>query len=108
MNSSRPTLPTDMYRFDSAFPENSGTISNQGKHVPPLRYAHTQTLLPDNRIVVLGGFDSDTGEAISLSDVWIYDISDSSWNQIQATLDRPVNRSSHSQVLMPDGVSIVV
>lgn len=100
-----------MYRFDNTFPENSGTISNTGDHVPPLRYEHTQTLLPDNRIVILGGFDSATGNAISLSDIWVYNINNSSWNQVYATLDddyKLANRSSHSQVLMPDGVSIVL
>lgn len=104
----RPALPTDMYRFDSAFPENSDTISNKGDLVPPLRYAHTQTLLPDGRIVVLGGFDSETGDAISLNDVWIYDTNGSIWSHVEAKLDVDLKPASHSQVLMPDGFSIVV
>jgi hypothetical protein len=83
----------------------------QGKPSPPLRYAHTQTLLPDHRIVILGGFDGTTGDTIPLADVWIFDIKTSTWDQINAKLDhenKPANRSSHSQVLMQDGYSILV
>jgi hypothetical protein len=68
-------------------------------------------LISGRRIVVLGGFDGSTGEALPMSDVWIFDITTSKWSQIKAKLDReekPANRSSHSQVLMPDGVSILM
>lgn len=100
-----------MYRFDSNFPANSSVVPIKGNRSPPVRYGHTQTLISDQRIVVLGGFDGATGDSISLSDVWVYDIHNSSWYQIQAKLDyenKPANRSSHSQVLMPDGFSILV
>ncbi|CEP14034.1 hypothetical protein [Parasitella parasitica] len=106
----RPALSSSMYRFDSTFPANSAVISTQGSS-PPLRYAHTQTLISDHKIVVLGGFDSATGEPIPLSEIWVYDIRMSAWNQINATLDvekKPGARSSHSQVLMSDGFSILV
>jgi hypothetical protein len=107
---SRPALSNTVYRFDSTFPANSTIISPGGLY-PPLRYAHTQTLISDHKIVVLGGFDSATGEPIPLSDVWIYDIKLSVWNQINAKLDvenKPCPISSHSQVLMPDGFSILI
>ncbi|KAI8641498.1 hypothetical protein BD408DRAFT_403378 [Parasitella parasitica] len=106
----RPALSSNMYRFDSTFPANSAVISTQGLS-PPLRYAHTQTLISDHKIVVLGGFDSATGEPIPLSEIWVYDIRMSAWNQINATLDvekKPGARSSHSQVLMSDRFSILV
>lgn len=100
-----------MYKFDSVYPANSTIIVSDQLLYPPLRYAHTQTLISENRIVVLGGFDGSTGEAVSLADVWVFDIMASKWNQINARLDKenkPANRSSHSQVLMPDGFSILV
>ncbi|CAO3664367.1 unnamed protein product [Rhizopus microsporus] len=102
-------LPANIYRFDSVHPENSSFIPLTVN--PPLRYAHTQTLIANDRIVILGGFDGLTGNAISLSDVWVFDIKASNWTHITAELDRdnkPENRSSHSQVLMPDGYSILI
>jgi hypothetical protein len=102
-------LPANIYRFDSVHPENSSFIPLTVN--PPLRYAHTQTLIANDRIVILGGFDGLTGNAISLSDVWVFDIKASNWTHIIAELDRdnkPENRSSHSQVLMPDGYSILM
>ncbi|KAK4511512.1 Serine carboxypeptidase 3 [Mucor velutinosus] len=106
----RPALSASMYRFDSTWPANSAVITPAGLS-PPLRYAHTQTLISDHKIVVLGGFDSATGEPIPLSDIWVYDIRLSVWSQINAKLDaekKPGARSSHSQVLMSDGFSILV
>lgn len=109
-NITRPALSASMYRFDSTWPANSTVITPAGLS-PPLRYAHTQTLISDHKIVVLGGFDSATGDPIPLSDIWVYDIRLSVWSQINAKLDvekKPGARSSHSQVLMSDGFSILV
>lgn len=114
VNTTRPGLSPNMYRFDSVYPSNSSIIQVDPatpQIAPPLRYAHTQTLISDHRIVVLGGFDGATGDAVSLADVWVFDITSSKWSQINAKLDKenkPANRSSHSQVLMPDGYSILV
>lgn len=79
--------------------------------MPPLRYGHTQTLINDKTIVILGGFDSLSGEAVSLADIWLYDIDTNEWSHLEAKLDKenkPASRSSHSQVLMPDGISILM
>lgn len=111
VNTTRPVLPASMYRFDSVYPANSTIIVSDQLLYPPLRYAHTQTLISEHRIVVLGGFDGATGDAVSLADVWVFDIITSKWSQINARLDKenkPANRSSHSQLLMPDGFSILV
>lgn len=100
-----------MYRFDSVYPANSTIVASDAQIYPPLRYAHTQTLISDHRIVVLGGFNSATGDAVSMADVWVFDIPSLTWSQINARLDKdnkPGNRSSHSQVLMADGYSILV
>lgn len=64
-----------------------------------------------NSIVVLGGFDGSTGDALSMADVWIFHTLENQWTRVTAQLDKeskPANRSSHSQALMPDGVSILM
>ncbi|KAJ2957656.1 hypothetical protein NQZ79_g6625 [Umbelopsis isabellina] len=100
-----------MYCLNTLNPNESMVISLNGSMAPQLRYAHSQTLLDDNRIVVLGGFDGMSGTATSLADIWIYEIDTNTWSNIPATLSsdgRPAARSSHSAVLMPDGISIVI
>lgn len=108
------TLPVGsnlMYCLNTVNPNESTVIPINGSVAPQLRYAHSQTLLDDNRIVVLGGFDGMSGTATSLADIWIYETDTNTWSNIPATLSsdgRPAARSSHSAVLMPDGVSIVM
>ncbi|KAG1464512.1 hypothetical protein G6F46_002569 [Rhizopus delemar] len=102
-------IPANIYRFDSVHSENSSFLPLTIN--PPSRYGHTQTLVDGYKIVVLGGFDGQTGDAISLADIWIFDTRIFNWTQVSAELDRdgiPANRSSHSQVLMPDGYSILI
>jgi hypothetical protein len=99
-----------MYRFDSVYPSNSTVISSPLPN-PPLRYSHTQTLVNKRWITILGGFDGLTGGPVSMEDIWTFDTISQYWAQVNATLDKenkPANRSSHSQVLMSDGVSILM
>jgi hypothetical protein len=99
-----------MYRLDSLHPSNSSTIVSPLPE-PPLRYSHTQTLVNGQLIVILGGFDGLTGDSVSLADIWTFDTLSHHWNQVAATLDKeskPANRSSHSEVLMSDGTSILM
>ncbi|KAI7860368.1 hypothetical protein BDC45DRAFT_431226 [Circinella umbellata] len=106
----KPRLPATIYQIDSLYPSNS-TMSPVVSSLPPLRYGHTQTLINDKTIVILGGFDSLTGDSLSLADIWLYDIPTLTWTHKFAALhkdNKPANRSSHSQVLMPDGSSILM
>lgn len=99
-----------MYRLNALQPSNSSTIVSPPPE-PPLRYSHTQTLVNGQLIVILGGFDGLTGDAVSLADIWTFDTLSHQWNQVAATLDKeskPANRSSHSEVLMSDGTSILM
>ncbi|CAO3598164.1 unnamed protein product [Absidia cylindrospora] len=99
-----------MYQLDSIHPLNS-TLVHSASPNPPLRYSHTQTLVKGHLIVILGGFDSLTGDAVSMKDIWIFDTLLLHWKQVVATLDsdnKPANRSSHSQVLMSDDTSILI
>ncbi|CAO3675657.1 unnamed protein product [Rhizopus stolonifer] len=100
-------FPPNMYRFDTVHTENSSLISLNNS--PPSRYGHTQTLIEGDRIVILGGFDGQTGDAMSMGDIWVFDSLVFSWTHVSADQDEmPANRSSHSQVLMPDGYSILI
>ncbi|ORX50605.1 hypothetical protein DM01DRAFT_250918 [Hesseltinella vesiculosa] len=106
-HTSNTTLPSHMYRLDSIYPSNSTHIISPSIAMPPLRYSHSQTLVGGHFIVILGGFDGSNGDAISMADIWVFDTLSHGWAQVHASLDqeqKPANRSSHSQVLMPDGV----
>jgi hypothetical protein len=115
--STPPTLPTPstpsqvVYRINCTNPSDSAPVIPNGNEIPNLRYSHSQTIINDTIIVVLGGFDGISGTPTSLGDVWLFDISTSTWTNIQAALNpdgRPAARSSHSAVLMADGKSIVM
>ncbi|ORZ17751.1 hypothetical protein BCR42DRAFT_412427 [Absidia repens] len=109
-NGSATQLPSTMYRLDSMYPSNS-TIVTSPLPNPPLRYSHTQTLVNNRWIAILGGFDGLTGGPVSMEDIWTFDTLSHNWAQVNATLDKenkPANRSSHSQALMSDGVSILI
>jgi hypothetical protein len=100
-----------MYRLNSTSPGDSAPITTNGSQNPNMRYAHSQTIVNDTKIIVLGGFDGVSGTPTSLGDIWVFDIPSSTWINIQATLNpegRPSARSSHSAVLSPDGKSIIM
>lgn len=106
-----PTPLHVVYRLNCSNPSDSAPVIPNGNEIPNLRYSHSQTILNDTIIVVLGGFDGISGTPTSLGDVWLFDISTSTWTNIQAALNpdgRPAARSSHSAVLMADGKSIVM
>ena len=57
------------------------------------REKHTTTLLPDGRVLIVGGLQAD-----------IYDPSTQIFTQ---TPNSPTNRSSHAAVLLPDGTVLI-
>ncbi|KAF7726859.1 hypothetical protein EC973_008366 [Apophysomyces ossiformis] len=100
----------NMYRLDSRTPSNS-TVLFSIATLPSMRYSHAQTMIQNHIVVVLGGFDGVTGDAVSMADVLTFDTMTLTWTHVDAKLDKnnkPANRSSHSQVLMSDGVSILI
>jgi hypothetical protein len=100
-----------VYRVNCRNPSDSAPVPANGTAIPSMRYSHSQTIVNDTIIIVLGGFDGISGTPTSLGDIWLFDISTSTWTNIQATLSsdgRPAARSSHSAVLMQDGKSIVM
>ncbi|KAI9282509.1 hypothetical protein BC943DRAFT_114414 [Umbelopsis sp. AD052] len=106
-----PNASQLVYRLNCTNPNDSSLVIPNGNEIPNMRYSHSQTIINDTIIVVLGGFDGISGTPTSLGDVWLFDISTSTWTNIQAGLSpdgRPAARSSHSAVLMADGKSIVI
>ncbi|KAG1472743.1 hypothetical protein G6F56_001352 [Rhizopus delemar] len=88
-------FPANMYRFDTVHTENSSLISLNNS--PPSRYGHTQTLIEGDRIVILGGFDGQTGNAMSMGDIWVFDSLVFNWTHVSADQDEmPANRNTRT------------
>ncbi len=64
------------------------------------RFGHTLTLLPDGRVLAVGGEDPQGGDYMLYSSTEIFDPETNTWSA-GPELSRP--RSSHSATLMPDG-----
>ena len=65
------------------------------------RMSHTLTLLPDGRVIAVGGEDPlDSSQPVIYSTTEIYDPDANSWSP-GPNLSEP--RSSHSATLLPDG-----
>ncbi|RGB38827.1 hypothetical protein C1646_812384 [Rhizophagus diaphanus] len=95
---------------------NQGSIVN----APTPRAYYGSTLIPNNRIIYIGGFNdytvsyySDTlniakGTALTLSEVYIYDIINDNWNTKTTSGKIPSNRAGHSTILGLDGQRIIM
>jgi len=69
----------------------------------PGRYGHTSVALPDNSIVVMGGYDASYAR---LNDVWRSTDQGATWTEMTAEAAWS-GRTEHASVALPDG-SIVV
>src|SRR5689334_14113413 len=70
-----------------------GRFTQLAHHMTIAREKHTATLLPDGRVLIVGGIQAD-----------IYDPSTQIFTQ---TLNSPTNRTSHAAVLLPDGTVLI-
>ena len=86
-----------------AAPIGPGTFSLTGSLAQP-RAEHTATLLPDGRVLVVGGFDvRQQDSSTSTAEIWDPDTDTFS---LTGSLAEP--RKSHTATLLPDGRVLVV
>jgi hypothetical protein len=82
---------------------SSGAVSTMSS----ARYFHTATLLPNGKVLVVGGF-GNSGNSLStdngLSSAELYDPSSNSWSPTGAMAAR---RSGHTATLLPSGQVLV-
>ncbi|RIA85744.1 hypothetical protein C1645_879106 [Glomus cerebriforme] len=88
-------------------------------NVPTPRCDYGATLLPNNNIIYIGGIDSVTtgdpktlnivqGDALTLSEVYLYDTINDIWSTKATSGKIPSNRASFSTVLGLDGQRIII
>ncbi|CAB5343442.1 unnamed protein product [Rhizophagus irregularis] len=107
----------DMLILDTINPSwNKGSIVN----APIPRAYYGATLLPNNRIIYIGGYNDNTvsfypktayiakGTALTLSEVYIYDTINDNWNTKTTSGKIPSNRAGHSTILGLDGQRIIM
>ncbi|RIA87856.1 hypothetical protein C1645_877788 [Glomus cerebriforme] len=89
-------------------------------NVPTSRYAYGATLLPNNNIIYIGGtnasniaYDEITsniiqGNALTLSEVYLYDTINDNWSTKMTSGKIPSNRAGFSTVLGLDGQRVII
>ncbi|KAI8147028.1 hypothetical protein BJV82DRAFT_552909 [Fennellomyces sp. T-0311] len=85
---------------------------------PSPRVDHTATLIPDGKIIIIGGLvysrnvTDPSGQyslnPVSMSSLLKFDAAGSQWLNVTATGNIPAPRGGHSAVLSSDGSSIIV
>ncbi|KZV61000.1 hypothetical protein PENSPDRAFT_693790 [Peniophora sp. CONT] len=95
----------DHYVFDPAGPSFS-LLPTDG--APPDIYGHATLLLPDGRIIVLGGWHQSQGSFVSFSQVWLFDPSSNSWSMANVdSSNLPDGRLGFCATALPDGRIII-
>ncbi|PKC65483.1 hypothetical protein RhiirA1_514480 [Rhizophagus irregularis] len=88
-------------------------------NAPIPRSEFSATLLPNNKIIYIGGANSDgffngttlnleSGTALTLSEVYIYDTASDSWNTKITSGKIPSNRGGFSTILGLDGQRVII
>lgn len=90
------TVFNDLWRFDLA---NDAWQRLDPRNVPPARFGHTATLVPDHGLVIFGG----QAEASFFNDLWAYEGDSNSWTRLPAGGATPEPRYGTCAGLAPDG-----
>ncbi|CAB4444258.1 unnamed protein product [Rhizophagus irregularis] len=73
---------------------------------PTARIHYGAALLPDNRIIYMGGFND--GGALTLNQVYLYDTINNNWNAKTTSGIVPSGRNGFSAVLGSDGQRVII
>ncbi|KAF8907288.1 hypothetical protein CPB84DRAFT_1843991 [Gymnopilus junonius] len=98
---------SDNYVFDPNAPSFALLPS---QNAPPDIYGHVSIILPDERILVFGGYSQSQGTLLPLSVIWILDITQSlpSWSVVNTSISAiPSPRMDFAAVLIADGKVII-
>ncbi|CAG8649894.1 8036_t:CDS:2 [Funneliformis mosseae] len=76
--------------------------------IPPGRFHHTATILPDGKMYVIGGYSGEFADTlVNMSQIFVYDTLTSTWNVQIAVGDLPLARRDHVAVGTQDGKVII-
>ncbi|KAK6539443.1 hypothetical protein TWF694_009667 [Orbilia ellipsospora] len=90
-------LRLDLSTFTWTLVDNFGEI-------PSVRMGHTTTFWRDNKLIVFGG---ENENRVYLADVYLFDITTSTWSQPQISGPIPRGRSRHSVTLHEDKLFVI-
>ncbi|KAK6338885.1 hypothetical protein TWF696_009690 [Orbilia brochopaga] len=90
-------LRLDLATFTWTLVDNFGEI-------PSVRMGHTTTYWRDNKLIVFGG---ENENRVYLADVYLFDITTSTWSQPQISGPTPRGRSRHSVTLYDDKLYVI-
>ncbi|RIA90182.1 kinase-like domain-containing protein [Glomus cerebriforme] len=85
--------------------EKRNVTNLTNSNVPSLRIHYGATLLPNNKIIYIGGYD---GKYLTLDQVYIYDTINNNWHREKTSGTIPSNRGKFSAVLGLDGQTIII
>jgi N-acetylneuraminic acid mutarotase len=89
-----------------AYDVNTGTWSNlSGLTSTTTRWYHTATLLPDGRVLAVGGHNDKQPAGAPMKSVEIFDPSQPAWT-VSGSLN--VKRQDHTSLVLPDGAVLTV
>ncbi|RUS16093.1 hypothetical protein BC938DRAFT_476708, partial [Jimgerdemannia flammicorona] len=99
-------LTADLYSLDTITLAWTLLTSSNTSATPSPRFHHTSTLLPDGRLIVLGGFDGTA--MIDMHQIWSYDTNTGKWTLSNTTGSfTPTSRRDHVAVATRDGKIIL-
>ncbi|RGB37951.1 kinase-like domain-containing protein [Rhizophagus diaphanus] len=104
----RYEFDSDMYILDTTnFSLEKRNITNiTNSNLPTLRIHYGATLLPNNKIIYIGGYDGKN--YLTLEQVYIYDTISNIWYREITTGIIPSNRGKFSAVLGLDGQKVII
>jgi N-acetylneuraminic acid mutarotase len=103
-NSGMNSASTKILNYNSTSPTSS-TWSSPTKELTYLRYNHSTVVLDDNRVLVTGGFGTQSGTSKSVE---VFDPKTKEWKDLSENSSMSTNRALHSSTKLQDKRVLVV